>query len=107
MSFEWAAQRKAARKVVAETFGLAAQYRAAENEEVIDTRVRVHIKEIEIEDDGFIRADTETWVLLKICDVPSPVIDGAIHLEDTCEDYLITRILPATDVVVPVVVRAV
>jgi len=106
MSFNWAATRKLARATVADTFGLEAQYRASDTSPSIPVRARLHYKLVEIEHEGFMRADQEIWIWLLIDEVPSPVVDASIYIESTGESFLVDRINPGTDVSIPVVVRA-
>ena len=106
MTFSWAAARKLARLTVADTFGLEAQYRASDTSPSIPAHVRLHHKDVELEHEGFMRADQEIWIWLLIDEVPFPVVDASIYIESTGESYLIDRINPATDVAIPVVVRA-
>ncbi|RLA52446.1 MAG: hypothetical protein DRQ98_10155 [Gammaproteobacteria bacterium] len=106
MAFNWAATRKLVRTTVAETFGLDAQYRASDNSPSIPVRVRVHNKDVELEQDGFMRADQETWIWLLISEVPTPVVDASIYIESTGESFLVDRLKPGTDIAIPVVVRA-
>lgn len=106
MPFNWAETRASARKAVAETFGLQAQYRESETSPTLDVSVRVHVKSVEVEWEGFMRQDEETWIWFQISEVPSPAVDAVIHIVSSGVDYLVERLLPATDTGVPVVVRA-
>lgn len=105
MAFNWAETRAAVRKTVAETFGLQAQYRESDMSPSLTVSVRVHSNQVEVEHEGFMRHDEEIWVWFQLSEVSAPEIDAAIHIDSTGEDYLVERVLPATDVAIPVVVR--
>lgn len=107
MAFNWAETRAAARKTVAEIFGLQAQYRESDTSPTQDVSVRLHNKAVEVEFEGFMRADEEIWIWFQLSEVPNPAVDAVIHVTSTGQDFMVERLLPATDVATPVVVRAI